>query len=286
MPRSMGTLPWSTSQACTTSARRWASWRMSSPCRQVRHHELSISSTGKSFCMPMRLQGLGNLASQARLEEFRILLRFEFDAVRRPSLDALARQFPQLLARTAGPGRPFIPSRSLSGICPSADFEIQRRPVAMALARASRRLTVPGSARHDLVEIDHRQFLAPPNRGSDQREGRSDRLDEEVDDDSDDDAPRENCGSSREPEMGRLMSFPPPVLEQRDGQLDRQAGGIRTHLVAESQLIEENPVFRIQLVIGQLIGDVEGKFALVDRVTGVLGRVGRQRGESTRESRP
>ncbi len=91
--------------------------------------------------------------------------------------------------------------------------------------------------------------------------------------------PTENCGSSSEPEIGRLRSISPRLfLSSAIARLTGSfvASGLSTGL-PKVELVDEDVVFGAQLAVFQLVGDIERELALLDVVAGVLARIRRKR---------
>jgi hypothetical protein len=91
----------------------------------------------------------------------------------------------------------------------------------------------------------------------------------------------ENCGSLSEPLTGRSMSITPFLsASSATASLTGRFGGRALDLLAERELVEDDPVARAQLPVGlHDVGEVDAQLAALDAVARVLDRVRRQRRE-------
>src|SRR5574343_177043 len=164
-------------------------------------------------------------------------------------------------------------------IGPAGDFQLQRIALVQRLGQGLQLLAgrlVDRRIAGD--ELDVGQLVAAAEQGTEQCERRGHRLDEQVDDDLDDQAAdRELRVIKRTGNRQVQVDLAAVVLEQRNGQVDRQFGRMGAlDLIPESELVDEKAILGRQLVVLQFVGDIQRQLALLDRVTGVFARIRRE----------
>ena len=176
-------------------------------------------------------------------------------------------------------------------IDPSCNIEFQRSPIRQRLRdRVQLLLTLRRQGRVARLEFDVREILMRTTArnaaecGSDQRERRRRRLDDQIHERAEDDAADAELRIRKRPRnRDSHVDLSLRIFQQRNCEPNRQVGRVRAvHVIAERQLIDKDMVVGGQLAGIEQVMNIDCERAFNDRIAGVLDRVRRDSGQLDR----